>query len=193
MEAKKKQSRTSNDELTAHDLVVLSILAEQAMHGYKLNQTLQERDAKDWAVISKPQIYYSLKKLKLRKLIRVDESSTKEGKTGPEGDVFALTKTGLDALKEGLSDTKWATQRHPPPFLTWLAMSVHADAMVRRTMILARKNFLEQELSREKKTLEEFKITNDLMTESGRLMVALTIKNFELELNWLNEVAQKLT
>ncbi len=50
--------------LTTPDLVVLSLLSEQPMHGYQLNQTLENREVRDWAVISRPQVYYSLRKLK---------------------------------------------------------------------------------------------------------------------------------
>lgn len=110
-------SRKPTEELTAHDLVVLSVLAEQPMHGYKINQTLRERDVQDWAAMSKPQVYYSLKKLQTRKLIKsVDSSSQKTGVTGPEGDAFAVTPSGLSALRKGLRETKWATQRPPPRF-----------------------------------------------------------------------------
>ena len=49
--------------LTLPDLVVLCLLAERPMHGYELNQELERREVRDWAGISRPQVYYSLKKL----------------------------------------------------------------------------------------------------------------------------------
>src|SRR5437016_6529866 len=53
--------------LTIPDLVILSLLAERPMHGYEVNATLEDRKIRDWAPVSRPQIYYSLEKLaKLR-------------------------------------------------------------------------------------------------------------------------------
>ena len=50
-------------ELTVPDLVLLSLLAEQPMHGYQANLELERRQVQDWAGISRPQVYYSLEKL----------------------------------------------------------------------------------------------------------------------------------
>ncbi len=49
--------------LTIPDLVILSLLAERPMHGYEVNATLEDRKIRDWAPVSRPQIYYSLDKL----------------------------------------------------------------------------------------------------------------------------------
>ncbi len=65
----KKSSRTT--ELTTPDLVLLSLLAERPMHGYQANQLLEFRQVRDWAGISRPQIYYSLEKLLQLKFLRV--------------------------------------------------------------------------------------------------------------------------
>ena len=45
------------------DLVLLSLLAEQPMHGYQANLELERRQVQDWAGVSRPQVYYSLEKL----------------------------------------------------------------------------------------------------------------------------------
>src|SRR3981081_4205704 len=49
--------------LTIADLVLLSLLAERPMHGYEANLELERRCIRDWAAISRPQVYYSLEKL----------------------------------------------------------------------------------------------------------------------------------
>ncbi len=51
--------------LTTPDLVLLSLLAERPMHGYQANLELERREIRDWAGISRPQVYYSLEKLGL--------------------------------------------------------------------------------------------------------------------------------
>ena len=40
------------------------------MHGYEANATLENRKIRDWAAVSRPQIYYSLEKLTRLGLIR---------------------------------------------------------------------------------------------------------------------------
>src|SRR5260370_39251120 len=59
--------------LTISDLVILSLLAERPMHGYEVNATLEDRKIRNWAPVSRPQIYYSLDKLTNLKLIRVTD------------------------------------------------------------------------------------------------------------------------
>ena len=49
----------------ARVLIVLAVLAEGPLHGYALNAELGRRAVEDWASVSRPQVYYSLKKLPL--------------------------------------------------------------------------------------------------------------------------------
>ncbi len=56
--------------LTTPDLVLLSVLAERPMHGYEANLELERRQVRDWAGISRPQVYYSLEKLAQLGLLR---------------------------------------------------------------------------------------------------------------------------
>jgi Fe2+ or Zn2+ uptake regulation protein len=53
----------SSEKLTIPDLVLLSLLAERPMHGYQVNALLEFRKVRDWAGVSRPQVYYSLDKL----------------------------------------------------------------------------------------------------------------------------------
>ena len=132
----------SDPRLTTPDLVTLSLLAEQPTHGYQLNQTLEHREVRDWAAISRPQVYYSLRKLKRLGLIQPipDQKSL-----GPERQTFATTTKGKQALSDALSREAWTTQRPPPPpppFLTWLALSTHASADTARSQIARRRHYL---------------------------------------------------
>ena len=56
----------SSEKVTTPDLVLLSLLAERAMHGYEANALLEFRKVRDWAGVSRPQVYYSLDKLRNR-------------------------------------------------------------------------------------------------------------------------------
>lgn len=179
-----------SDRLTAADLTVLSLLAEEPMHGYKIVAELDRRDAKDWAPISRPQVYYSIKKLLALKFI--GRASDTESPLGPEREKYRLNSRGMDAMKEALSSHEWAAQRPPPPFTTWMALSAYLSSSVTKEMIEIRRRFLEAELAREKKTLLEFTGATEPMATAGRLMVVFCIKSFELELSWLNDVAREL-
>ena len=49
--------------LTTPDMVVLSLIAERPMHGYDISAELDRRLIRDWASVSRAQVYYSLEKL----------------------------------------------------------------------------------------------------------------------------------
>src|ERR1700753_4116174 len=106
---------------TTPDLVVLSLLAERPMHGYQVNLELERRNVREWAAVSRPQIYYSLEKLAAIGLIRSGESE--DPAAGPDRRVFETTAKGRLALSDALEREDWTTQRDQPPFLTWVALS----------------------------------------------------------------------
>src|SRR2546425_13123890 len=112
--------------LTTPDLVLLSLLAEGPMHGYQANLELERREIRDWARISRPQVYYSLEKLARAGLIRASE--TDEPAAGPERSTYQTTAKGRVALADALERKEWTTQRERPPFLTWIALSWQARA-----------------------------------------------------------------
>src|SRR5437879_174638 len=110
--------------LTTPDLVLLSLLAERPMHGYQANLELERREIRDWANLSRPQVYYSLEKLARAGFIRAAE--TGDPAAGPERSTFSTTAKGRAALANALEREEWTTQRERPPFLTWMALSWQA-------------------------------------------------------------------
>ena len=176
--------------LTTPDLVLLSLLAERAMHGYQANAELVRREIKDWAGISRPQVYYSLEKLARAGLIRALE--TDEPAAGPERSSFETTAKGQTALADALERTEWATQRDKPVFLTWMALSWQARAGVVEEQIRRRREFLEKEVTREKE------VVRSILEEVGHpyheavWMVSLMIEQFKTELRWLKRVAREV-
>jgi DNA-binding PadR family transcriptional regulator len=134
-------SRTRN--LTTPDLVLLSLLAERPMHGYEANLELERRN---WAGISRPQVYYSLQKLAEQNLIRATEGQGTS--SGPERSVFATSAKGRAALADALEGEAWAGERNHPAFLTWIALSWQARPGVFLEQLRRRRKFLEGELSK---------------------------------------------
>ena len=93
-------------ELTTPDLVLLSLLAERPLHGYQANAELERREVRDWAGISRPQVYYSIEKLAQLGLLRASEAETA---AGPERTVFQATAKGRAALADALEREEWTT------------------------------------------------------------------------------------
>ncbi len=176
---------------TTPDLVVLALLCERPMHGYEVNRVLEERDVRDWAGISRPQVYYSLKKLEDAEALRLVDSPTQGA--GPPREVYEITQKGRRILADALEREAWTSCRGAPPFLTWMALSEHARPPVLLTQIERRRKFLRSELERERETLASFDDNENALEKRAQLMITLTVRHFEVELSWLDEVEAALT
>jgi DNA-binding PadR family transcriptional regulator len=156
------------------------------MHGYQANLELERRQIRDWAAVSRPQIYYSLEKLEKLGLLRAQKDV--EPAAGPDRRVLAASASGRAALAAALEREDWATQRDRPVFLTWLALSWQARPGVVRKQIQRRRKFLSSELKREQETL------GAVLREVGHphheavWMLTIVIEQFKAELKWLDEV-----
>jgi DNA-binding PadR family transcriptional regulator len=181
----KKQST-----LTIPDLVLLSLLAERPMHGYEANLELERRCIRDWAAISRPQVYYSLEKLAASDFIRKTESS--EPASGPERAVFQTTAAGRGATANALEREDWTTQRDRPAFPTWIALSWLARPGVFHKQLRRRCKFVTQELAREKKTLSAILQEVGHPYHEAVWMVSLAIEQFQTELKWLRQLERQL-
>ena len=189
-------------DLTPADLVVLGLLLERPMHGYEVNQELARREVRDWAGVSRPQVYYSLRKLADAghigpapgRAAGAERGSAERGSAegGPERRVYRVTAAGRRAYAAALARPEWATQRPPPPFVTWLVLATHADPAVRARQLARRRAFLEAEAMRERATLAAILAGTGPTVVVAALVVSLTIRQFEAELAWLGEVAAAL-
>jgi len=181
---------TRKRELTTPDFVLLSLLAERPMHGYQANAELERREVRDWAGISRPQVYYSIEKLAQLGLVRASEIELPAA--GPERSVFQTTVKGRAALADALEREEWATHRERPLFLTWIALSWQVRPGVFRQQIERRREFLENELSREEATLRSIKKEVGHRFHEAVWMVSLMIERFRGELRWLRKLEREL-
>ena len=177
-------------ELTTPDLVLLSLLAERPMHGYQANLELKRREIRDWANVSRPQVYYSQEKLAQRGLIRSLE--TEEPAGGPERSTFETTEKGREALADALEQVDWTTQRERPPFLTWMALSWQARPGVFRDQLKRRRKFLLKEIAREKKTLLSIYDEVGHRYHEAVWMVGLMIEQMRVEVRWTHRLEREL-
>jgi len=184
--ARKNVRATNQTRLTIPDLVILSLLAERPMHGYEVNTTLEDRKIRDWAPVSRPQIYYSLDKLIKLRLIRA--SSDGSPSAGPERRVLETTAPGRERLADALERESWVDEKVHQPFQIWLALSWQARPRTFRKQLNRRKKLLEEKLEEERATLA------DVLTEVGHpyheavWMLQLTIEQMEVELRWIQKL-----
>jgi DNA-binding PadR family transcriptional regulator len=176
--------------LTTPDLVILSLLAERGMHGYEVNLELERRCVRDWAGISRPQVYYSLEKLAGAGFIRAGQDD--EPAAGPERRVFQTTAKGKQALSDALEREDWTTQRERPAFLTWISLSWQARSGVFQKQVARRRKFLESELEREQETLRSILKEVGHPYHEAVWMVSLMVEQLKTELRWLGRVAREL-
>jgi len=176
-------------KISTPDLVLLSLLAERPMHGYQVNLELEWREIRDWAAVSRPQVYYSLDKLAKLELLRAAKD---EGPAaGPERLVYTTTAKGRAALADALEQEDWTTQRDRPAFLTWLALSWQARPGVFLRQISRRQEFVEKELAREQATLRAIQKEVGHRYHEAVWMVSLMIDQFRAELRWLRKLEKE--
>lgn len=160
------------------------------MHGYQANAELERREIRDWAAISRPQVYYSLEKLARAGFIC--PAKTHEPAAGPQRTSFATTPKGRVALAEALAWKEWATQRDRPPFLTWLAMSWQAGPHTVQEQLSRREEYLKREIAREKETLDSVLKEVGHRYHEAVWMLTLMIEEFEVEWRWVRRVAREM-
>jgi DNA-binding PadR family transcriptional regulator len=177
----------SSEKLTTPDLVLLSLLAERPMHGYEANTLLEFRKVRDWAGVSRPQVYYSLDKLARRGLVRAGGDEDGDA-AGPERHVFETTPRGRATLADALERDDWTSQTERPAFLTWVALSWQCRPGVFLKQLRRRQRFLERELSRRHETLAAVRKEVGHRYHEAVWMLSLGIGQIRTELHWLKKV-----
>lgn len=185
-----KKPAAKKTGLTVPDLVLLSLLAEQTMHGYQANMELERRQVHDWAGVSRPQVYYSLEKL--ARLALITEAGDHEPAIGPERRIFSTTAKGRAALAASLEREAWTNHRDRPPFLTWMALSWQASPGTVLKQLQRREKFLKAELAREQATLRAVEKEVGHHFHEAVWMIKLMIEQFRVELTWLRQVATEV-
>ena len=175
--------------LTTPDLVLLSLLAERPMHGYAVNLQLESRMVRDWAGISRPQVYYSLEKLARLGLIR--PATSQQPSPGPDRQVFQTTTRGRAALAGALEREDWINQQDRPAFLTWMALSWQARPGIFLKQVGLRQVFLEQALQSKRVTLREVRKEVGHPFHEAVWMVSLGIRQIQTELRWIRKLVRE--
>jgi DNA-binding PadR family transcriptional regulator len=176
--------------LTTPDLVVLSLLAERPMHGYQANLELERREIRDWANLSRQQVYNSLEKLANGGLIRTADTGQTAGR--PERSAFETTEKGRAALADALEHEGWTSHRERPPFLTWMALSWQARPGIFLKQLKRRRKFLLKEIAREKKTMLSIYAEVGHKYHEAVWMVSLMMAQMRAEVLWSKRLEREL-
>ena len=83
--------------MTDSELVILHLLAEKPRHGYEMEEVIEERGMREWTAIGFSSIYYLLNKLEKAGMV---EKSAAAAERGPSRNVFNLTASGLQTLRQ---------------------------------------------------------------------------------------------
>ncbi len=182
----------SSLKLTTPDLVLLSLLAERPLYGYQANALLEDRQVRDWAGVSRPQVYYSLDKLAGLGLIRSAEAKNEDKAGGPERRVFETTPRGRSALADALEREDWTSHSERPPFLTWLALSWQCRPGVFSRQLQRREKFLESELTQKREIQTAVRKEVGHRFHEAVWMLSLDIDRLRTELRWLKKIRREL-
>ena len=160
------------------------------MHGYEANAELERRQVRDWAGISRAQIYYSFDKLASAGMLAPAHDNS--GPAGPEKQVLRTTAKGRAALAEALARADWTEARERPLFLTWLALSWQAPIRVVAEQFTHRINFLRGEITREEATLAAVLAEVGHPHHEAVWMLQLVLEHLRSELAWAQRVSGEL-
>jgi DNA-binding PadR family transcriptional regulator len=86
------------ESLTDAELVILSLICEQPMHGYQVEQTIDQRNMRTWTDLSTSSIYYILQRLEEKGFI--ERSQDQEPSAGVPRKVYRITPAGRAQWKE---------------------------------------------------------------------------------------------
>jgi DNA-binding PadR family transcriptional regulator len=105
--------------MTNAELALLGLIVESPRHGYEIEQVIVERGMREWTEVAFSSIYYILRKLETKELIRsrLDKGSGK----GPARKVYEITEPGLKAWYEATVEALSTPNRGSDPFLVGMA------------------------------------------------------------------------
>ena len=105
--------------LTRAELALLSLVAEQPRYGYEIEGVIQARGMRNWTEIGFSSIYYLLRKLERKELVRSEERPHRGA--GKARVVYSILPEGARALRRGVNEALANPQPAPPAFLLGLA------------------------------------------------------------------------
>ena len=143
----------ASSTLSDAELVILSLICEQPLHGYQIEQVIHERNMQAWTDLATSSIYYVLKRLEKKGLIELCPPA--EPQEGVPRRVYQIMPQGEQVWKE---ETLQALARPRITYTNFL-MGLHnlwnippAEAL---EAVRQYRGWLEQDLQRQRDELEK--------------------------------------
>lgn len=166
--------------VTDAELAVMSLLAEKPMHGYQIEQIIEERGMREWTNIGFSSIYYILEKLrKIGWLENVLESG--EGK-GPARQIFSLTNTGKDAWERAVISALSHPRRRSSNFQLGLSNLLLLEKEQIISSLEKYVNVLEQKYQH---LMEKFAKHEGNLPWNASAMFDLSLTQIKTEMDWV--------
>ena len=100
-------------QLSSIEFVILSLVAERPVHGYQVEQMIENRGMRSWTDIGFSSIYHVLRKLQLTGILT---SQSEFSGVRPTRNVFSLTAKGGDLLHKEVLDRLSTPRPHSVDF-----------------------------------------------------------------------------
>lgn len=172
--------------LTDAELVILSLICEQPLHGYEIEQQITQRNMRTWTDLSTSSIYYILQRLQKKGFI--EEVAQDMPAKGVPRKTFQITSDGEIAWKQATLQAL----SHPKTTYTNFLMGLHnlwnippSEAL---EAVRVYRDWLEGDLQRQKDELENLGISYfplDVLFEYGFVLG-------DAELSFLAELIGRL-
>ena len=173
--------------LTDAELALLSLLAESPMHGYQIEQTIEERGMRDWTQIGFSSIYYLLDKMKSKGWLT--SSLSQEPGKGPARHVYQITSAGQETWRTAVLDALSNPHQAYSNFMIGLAniialdpAEVHAAVSRHHAQLLERRAHVKAKLD---------SYDNQIPWEVVQLF-DLSLAQIDCQLNWTAGFLQQL-
>ena len=178
----------TRDTITDAELVLLSILAESPMHGYQIEQIIEDRGMRDWTEIGFSSIYYILDKLKKKGWL----TSTLEpspGK-GPVRQVFQLTSSGRKTFKHA----SLAALEHPHRTYSNFHLGIsNLPALEADKVLSALTRHRDQLRERQENVRKKLDGHSSSLPWHVAQLFDLSLAQIKCELDWVSEFIERYT
>jgi DNA-binding PadR family transcriptional regulator len=176
----------SERKITNAELGILSLVAEQPLHGYQIEQLIEERGMRDWTDIGFSSIYYILKKMEKQGWLKSHLKSIPQ--QGPARRVYTLTATGTliwqKAALQALSDPIRPTSH----FQLGLA---NLPLITKSLALKALDHYQTALFEREKIILSKKESYGKAIPNHVNAMFELSLAQIQIEREWLQDFIQK--
>ncbi len=174
-------------EISDAELALLSLLMESPMHGYQIEQTVEERGMREWTPIGFSSIYYLLEKMKGTGWL--SSSLSQASGKGPARQIFQLTSAGKKIWKAAVLNALENPQRAYGNFILGLANIALLDREEILKAVNRHRFQLQERRTHVQRKLDSY--SDNLPWEVAQLFSS-SLSQISCELAWLDDFIQQI-